>query len=92
MIVELQRFIEFNAEWHNGPRDHTRFGMNFETMAINTEYVAWVRRYVISGGFDFCQVHMADRGGEFILDKTYEEMRDLLKGASRPPNRFERSP
>ena len=80
MIVELQRFVEFNDGWSfSDAAKKTRAGMNFEPMTINTEYVASVRRYLISGGIEFCEVRTVDFNGSFIFDKTYEEMRDLLK-------------
>ena len=80
MLVELNRFVEYNAAW-NWPQagvEGNRDGLTFEPMTINTEYVAWLRRYPIAGGVEFCTVRMVD-SGEFILDITYEKMRDLLK-------------
>lgn len=83
MIVELQRFVEFGDDWHNHePR--RREDMLFERVTINTAYVAWIRKYEIYPGadmqpFDFCEVHMADRGGNFIFDKTYEGMKALVE-------------
>jgi hypothetical protein len=76
MIVELQRFGEFKDGWF----DHrTREYMLMEPLIINLEYVASVRRYPIHGDIEMCEISMADHGRCFVVDKTYEEMRDLLK-------------
>jgi hypothetical protein len=78
MLVELERFVEFGDDWwkHDPGR---REDMVFETMTINLDYVATARRWGGPKGFDFCDVHMADRGCVYVLDITYEDMRKLLK-------------
>ena len=78
MFVECQRFIEFNDRWG---RTNTRDGLTCEPITLNTEYIATLRRYQIAGGFEFCSVWMVDQGNNFVVDKTYEEMRDLLKAS-----------
>ena len=60
MIIELERFVEFKDEWFGGIR--TRDAMTFETMSINTDYVAWLRRWSGPPQFEFCEVHMGQIG------------------------------
>ncbi len=80
MIVELQHFIEFKSEWYgDGPDAKTRARMVFEPVTLNLEYASSIKRYLIHGGIQFCIIHMQDYGNSFVVDKTYEEMRDLLK-------------
>jgi hypothetical protein len=85
MIVELQRFIEFKNGWFGEGRQ-TREYMLFEPILLNTEYIASVKRYEVHGGFEFCQMWMSDRGCNWVVDKTYEEMRDLLMSERRRPS------
>jgi hypothetical protein len=77
MIVEVERFVEFmDGFWSN----QTRERMLFTPMIINTEYIATIKRLPTIAGIEFCEVSMADYGRAFTVAKTYEEMRDLLKG------------
>lgn len=79
MPVEVIQFTEFKREWWNeSAGGKRRENMEFVPVTINTDYVAWFRRYPVGGGIEFCDVYMADRGGNFIIDKTYEEMQGLL--------------
>ena len=78
MLVELETFIEFGDNWYShDPR--RREDMVFGKMTINTEYISWLRRYPISGGFEFCAVMMVDHGQTFHVTKSYEELKSLLK-------------
>ncbi len=78
MFVELETFIEFGDNWFkHEPR--RREDMVFGRMTINIEYIGWLRRYPISGDFDFCEVMMMDHGQTFRVTESYEEMKALLK-------------
>lgn len=79
MIVELQRFVEFKDGWHKTGSPPTREVMEFEPVTINTEYITWVKRYCVFGAPELCEVGMIDHNRTFVIDKTYEDMRDLLK-------------
>lgn len=80
MLVDLQRFVEFaqGGDWK------TREGLTFEPVTINTDYIGWFKRWDVYG-HDFCETHFTDRGGTFILDLSYEQMRRLLGMPDRPP-------
>jgi hypothetical protein len=85
VIIELQRFVELGPGWWKDPGNHTREAMVFEPITINTEYVATLRRFPVAGGIELCSVWMVDRGNNFTVDITYEQMRDILKGRKPPP-------
>jgi len=77
MIVELQRFVEFGADYFsNEPR--RKSDLVFEPMTINTDYIAWVHREDC-GPFEMCVFHMADRGGNFRFDITYKKACALMR-------------
>lgn len=79
MLVDVERFVCFNDKWFN-QKKIAKDGMDFEPMTINADYVAWMRRWSGAGPeFDFCEIYIADRGGAFVVVKTYEEMKDLAK-------------
>lgn len=73
MKVELQRFVEFKAI-----PAQTRDDMVFEPVLMELDYVAWVKRFQ-TAAIEMCEVSFVDHGRAFIIDKTYEEMRELLQ-------------
>lgn len=83
MIIELDRFVEFTNGWFApGTESKSRTNMVFERMTINTDYVAWLRRHTVTG-IEMSEIHMADRGGNWVVDKPYETMRDVLFSARK---------
>ena len=84
--IELTRFVEFGEDYFkHEPR--RREDCVFETMTFRTEYIAWVRRvddYSKMLGGDWSQIHVIDRGQTWVVDKPYEEIRELMFMACIP--------
>ena len=76
MIVELQRFVH----WKDGDTvmSWSRSDMEFAPITVNTTYISWVKRQKV-GSIEMSEVSFVDHGRTFTIDKTYEEMRELLK-------------
>jgi hypothetical protein len=54
--------------------------MLFEPITLDTTYIAVIRREFVGGGHELCAVTMVDHGRTYIVDMTYENMRDLKRG------------
>lgn len=77
--MEFDRFIEFAESgkwWSDGGR--VRENLVFDKVTINSEYIATMKRYPV-GPLEFVDVRMVDRTDQVIIDKTYEDMKALLK-------------
>lgn len=80
MLIEMQRFIELKEGCFEARE--MRESLAFEPMTVNTEDIAWFKRYT-PWGHEFCEVHFADRGCSFILDLSYEDMLKLVRPERR---------
>lgn len=81
MIVELRRFLSFGDGWWKGPVAGTREACEWDDMLLNTDYVGFVRRYLVRPTFALTEVGLVDWQQHFVFDITYEDMRELLRKA-----------
>lgn len=79
IILEFETFREFGEGYfRKEEKERTREDLVFGLAVLNLEYVSSLRRYPV-GRFDYCQVRMVDSGQDFIVTKSYEDMKALLK-------------
>ena len=85
MLIDTRYFDAFPEGWFKlPPSERTKAALRFDPVTLNSEYIGYFRRYILSDGIELCDVHMVDHGHTFRIDMTYEELRALLhktKGA-----------
>lgn len=79
-LLEFETFLEIGETYFKKEEgDRTRDDLVFGRAVLNSEYISWLCRYPVGSFFDYCEVRMVDSGRCFVVTKSYEEMKALLK-------------